>query len=110
MSPTCSSGQSTPVFLRTSSLTRCRCCSSLKSAVIASYFVSYQTSYDTRTEAVTNFRELRLDELRRISLPRTRVNKGVVSSRERTAPLSNDFLRRSTEPSQNQGVEASRQS
>jgi hypothetical protein len=38
-------------------------------------FVSYRTSYDTRTEAVTNFREWRLDDLRRMYLLRTRVNR-----------------------------------
>jgi hypothetical protein len=44
--------------------------------VIASCFVSYLTSYDTRTEAVRDFRELRTREVRRMPLPRTRVNKG----------------------------------
>jgi hypothetical protein len=44
--------------------------------VIASCYVSYRTSYDTRTDAVRDFRELRQRELRRIPLPRTPVNKG----------------------------------
>src|SRR5215207_3039002 len=52
ISPTSSSGQSRPVFLRTSSLIRWRFSSSLKSAVIASYFVSYRTPYAT-TASVT---------------------------------------------------------
>jgi hypothetical protein len=43
--------------------------------VIASCLVSYRTSYDTRTEAVRDFRELRLSEVRRITFPRTRVNE-----------------------------------
>jgi hypothetical protein len=38
--------------------------------VIASYFARYRTSYDTRTEAVTNLGELRQDVVRRILLPR----------------------------------------
>src|SRR5215217_4741110 len=71
ISMTCNSGQSTPVFLRTSSLTRWRCSSSLKSAVIASYFDSYCSSYDTRTVDVRNSREAyELGGLRRMHLLR----------------------------------------
>jgi hypothetical protein len=44
--------------------------------LLSRYFASYRTSYDTRTEPVTNFRGWRIGELLRISLLRTRVNKG----------------------------------
>ena len=42
--------------------------------LLASYFVSYRTSYDTKTEAVRDFRALRQGEVRRTLLARTRVN------------------------------------
>ena len=40
------------------------------------YFDSYRTSYDTRTEAVRDFRELRTREVPRIYLPGSWVNSG----------------------------------
>jgi hypothetical protein len=60
-----------------------------------------------RCEGVANFAELRKPEvrLRGISLPRTRVNKGVDSSSEHTAPLSNGFLMRSYDSSQHRDIE-----